>query len=190
MVKKYKMYLPIYVYGHPVLRKVATPVDKDYPALEKLIEDMWETMYKADGVGLAAPQIGKPIRLFVIDGSELAEKDENLKGFKKTFINAEILTETGEDFTYSEGCLSVPGIREEIIRPSIITVRYMDENFKLFEEQMEGLKARIVQHEHDHLQGKLLIDRINPIRRTMLQGKLNNISRGKVECDYKIKTAK
>jgi peptide deformylase len=151
---------------------------------------MWETMAKADGVGLAAPQIGQSIRLFVIDGSGFTDKDPSMKDFKKTFINAQILDESGENFTFNEGCLSVPGIREDVVRKSKIKIRYQDENFNEYEEEYDGLKARIIQHEYDHLQGKMLIDHINPLKRRMLQGKLNNISKGKVTCDYKFKILK
>ncbi len=184
------MLLPIYLYGQPVLRKIAANIDKDFPNFEELLANMWETMTKADGVGLAAPQIGQSIRLFVIDGSGFADKDPSMKEFRKSFINAQMLDESGEDNTFNEGCLSVPSIREDVVRKSKIKIRYQDENFNEYEEEFDGLKARIIQHEYDHLQGKLLIDHINPLKRRMLQGKLNNISKGKVTCDYKFKILK
>lgn len=184
------MLLPIYLYGQPVLRKIASTIDKDFPNFQELLANMWETMAKADGVGLAAPQVGQSIRLFVIDGSGFIDKDPSMKDFKKTFINAQMLDESGENNSFNEGCLSVPGIREDVVRKSKIKIRYQDENFNEFEEEFEGLKARIIQHEYDHLQGKMLIDHINPLKRRMLQGKLNNISKGKVTCDYKFKILK
>jgi len=184
------MLLPVYLYGQPVLRKIAAPIDANYPNLKEFLINMWETMAKADGVGLAAPQVGQSIRIFVIDGSGFADKDQSMKDFKKAFINAEILEEDGENFTFNEGCLSVPGIREDVVRKSRIRIRYQDESFKQYEETFDGIKARIIQHEYDHLQGKMLIDHINPLKRRMLQGKLNNISKGKVDVDYKIKLLK
>jgi peptide deformylase len=184
------MIYPIYVYGQPVLRKVAQEIDKDYPGLQEFIANMFETMMKSDGVGLAAPQVGESIRLFVIDGAHFAEEDPTMKDFRKAFLNAKILERTGEDKVFNEGCLSLPGIREDITRKSVIRMTYNDENFNFFDETFEGLQARIIQHEYDHTEGKLLIDHINPLKRKLLKRKLNDISKGIVDIEYKIKIAK
>ncbi len=184
------MILSIIAYGNPVLRKVGVTIDKNFPELNKLIADMFDTMNNAKGVGLAAPQIGKAIRLFIVDGSPFAEEeDENneLKDFKKVFINAVILEETGEEWKYNEGCLSIPKIREDVKRNSTIRVKYQDENFTEFEETFTGIPARIIQHEYDHIEGKLFIDRINPLRRTLLKSKLSDIAKGNIEFEYKMK---
>jgi peptide deformylase len=156
------MILPVVVYGHPVLRKVGEDIDRDFDNLPKFIEDMWETMYFADGVGLAAPQVGVPIRLFVIDGKDLAEDHPELKGFKQTFINAHVVAEDGPMVTDFEGCLSLPGIREEVTRPSRIRIQYLDEHFQPHDEIFEGFAARIIQHEYDHIEGKLFVDYLGP----------------------------
>jgi peptide deformylase len=184
------MILPVVVYGHPVLRKVAEEIDPNYDNLPKLIEDMWETMYHADGVGLAAPQIGMSVRLFVIDGNDLAEDHPELKGFKQTFINARIVESNGQPNTDYEGCLSLPGIREEVTRPSSIRVQFVDENFKPRDEVYEGFTARIIQHEYDHIEGKLFVDYLGPLRKRLIKGKLNAITVGKVDVSYRIKLAK
>jgi peptide deformylase len=184
------MILPVVVYGHPVLRKVAEEIDPNYDNLPKFIEDMWETMYHADGVGLAAPQVGMSIRLFVIDGSDLAEDHPELKGFKQTFINARIVESNKETNTDYEGCLSLPGIREEVSRPSSIRVQFVDENFQPRDEVYEGFTARIVQHEYDHIEGKLFVDYLGPLRKRLIRGKLNAITVGKVDVSYRIKLAK
>ncbi len=176
--------LPILAYGDPVLKVKAKPIDKDYPDLEQLITNMWETMYKAAGVGLAAPQIGKSIRLFLIDASPFEDEDADLAGFKKVFINAEIIESSGKDYLFNEGCLSFPELREDIRRPPEIRMRYQDEQFNTFEETFTGLKARIIQHEYDHIDGVLMIDRITPLKRRLLKRKLLNISRGNVSVDY------
>ncbi|TAL61010.1 MAG: peptide deformylase [Nitrospirae bacterium] len=183
------MILPIVAYGDPVLRKAGAAIDKNYPALVKLIADMFETMEKAKGIGLAAPQIGKSIRLFVADGSPFAEGDEHpeLKDFKKVFINAHIVEEQGEEWNYSEGCLSIPKIREEVKRKPTVRLKYMDENFAAHEELFSGITARIIQHECDHIDGKLFIDRINTLRRTLLKSRLADISKGNVDVEYKMK---
>ncbi|TCO06837.1 peptide deformylase [Natronoflexus pectinivorans] len=181
------MIYPVVVYGHPVLRKVAEEIDSDYEGLSQLIEDMWETMYKADGVGLAAPQIGIPIRLFVIDGNDLAEDFPELNGFKKVFINAEIVEFEGSKVNEAEGCLSLPGIREEVSRPGKIRIRYDDENFVEHDEVYEGFAARIIQHEYDHIEGKLFVDYLSPLRKRLIKRRLNAISEGKAETSYKIK---
>lgn len=188
------MILPIIAYGDPVLKRKALPISKDYEGLEQLIESMWETMYHAHGVGLAAPQIGKSIRLFVIDGSPFADDEDAtpndqlvLKSFKKVFINAEMLTEEGEDFSFTEGCLSIPDIREDVTRPSVIRLRYLDENFKEQVEEFSGLAARIIQHEYDHIEGVLFTDKLSPLKKRLIKGKLDKISRGMVESDYRMK---
>ncbi len=181
------MILPIYAYGDPVLRKEAEEIDATYPNLSELIENMFETMYASHGVGLAAPQVGLPIRLFVVDGSPFVEDDPQLKGFKRVFINAYIVEEEGDEWDFEEGCLSIPGIREKVRRPERITLEYMDENFELKEEQFDGLAARIIQHEHDHTDGVLFTDLINPLRKRLIARKLNDITKGKVEADYRMR---
>lgn len=188
------MILPVIAYGDPVLKRKALPISKDYEGLEQLIESMWETMYHAHGVGLAAPQIGKSIRLFVIDGSPFADDEDAtpndqlvLKSFKKVFINAEMLTEEGDDFSFTEGCLSIPDIREDVTRPSVIRLRYLDENFKEQVEEFSGLAARIIQHEYDHIEGVLFTDKLSPLKKRLIKGKLDKISRGMVESDYRMK---
>lgn len=188
------MILPVIAYGDPVLKRKALPISKDYEGLEQLIESMWETMYHAHGVGLAAPQIGKSIRLFVIDGSPFADDEDAtpndqlvLKSFKKVFINAEMLTEEGDDFSFTEGCLSIPDIREDVTRPSVIRLRYLDENFKDQVEEFSGLAARIIQHEYDHIEGVLFTDKLSPLKKRLIKGKLDKISRGMVESDYRMK---
>jgi peptide deformylase len=180
------MILPIAVYGHPVLRKKAKEISADSENLDKLIADMFDTMYKSDGVGLAAPQINKSIRLIVIDATPFEEDDPSLKDFKKVIINPEILEFTGEKEAFNEGCLSLPNIREDVVRPNTIKIRYFDENFNEFTEVWDGIKARVVQHEYDHLEGKLFIDRISPIRKRLINSKLNAIAKGKTIPNYKI----
>jgi len=184
------MVYPIFVYGSPVLRKVANEIDKNYPKLNEFIENMFETMQKSDGIGLAAPQIGESIRLFVINGAPWAEDDESLRYFKKTFINAKIYERSGDDNIYNEGCLSLPGIREEITRKSKIKISYYDENFELHDEEFDGLKARVIQHEYDHIDGILLIDHLPPLKRKLLKRRLTDISKGIVDVSYKIKAPK
>ncbi|MDR2036635.1 MAG: peptide deformylase [Bacteroidales bacterium] len=187
------MILPIYVYGWPLLRKKSEEITSDYPDLKQLIADMFETMYHADGVGLAAPQIGKSIRLIVIDGSPMADDenpDDELHSFKKVFINPIIRESGGEEWVDNEGCLSLPKIRESVKRPEWIKIDYLDEHFQPHSERYDGVAARIIQHEYDHIEGKLFIDRISPIRRKLIVGKLMAISKGKVDCSYKIKTPK
>lgn len=184
------MILPIIAYGQPVLREVAKDITPDYPGLKELIADMFETMYEAEGVGLAAPQVGKSIRLFVIDAAPMASDHKELKGFKKVFINAHILEEDGEPWLWNEGCLSLPGIREDVRRKPKVRMKYMDENFVQHEEVFEKLNARIFQHEYDHLDGILIPDRISPIRRALIRNKLNNIVTGNISTDYKMKFVK
>ncbi|MDR1679083.1 MAG: peptide deformylase [Prevotellaceae bacterium] len=185
------MILPIYLYGNPVLRKLAQPIDKDYPKLTQLIDDMYETMYRSeDGVGLAAPQVGISIRLFVIDLSTLdTDKYPEYKDWKKTFINPEITERFGEVISYDEGCLSLPGLSETVRRHNSVRIKYLDENFTEHEEEFSGFSARVIQHEYDHLEGHMYIDHISPIRRQMIKGKLNSIAKGKVNCKYKYRAA-
>lgn len=182
------MILPIYVIGTPVLRKVAEDITPDYEGLEQLLKDMEETMYHSDGVGLAAPQIGKSIRVFIIDASPMDEDDESLKDFKKVFINPKIVEFRGERLLFNEGCLSIPTIREDVERESEIRIQYYDENFKFHDEVFDGIKARIIQHEYDHLEGILFTDRLNPLKKRLLKGKLTSVSKGKVDVNYRIKT--
>ena len=179
------MIYPIVAYGDPVLKKRAAEITKDYPGLEQLIADMYETMYNAHGVGLAAPQIGLSLRLFVTDGAPFEE--EEVKDFKQVFINATILEEDGEAWKFNEGCLSIPQIREDISRLETIRIRYYDEKWNLKEETYEGLAARIIQHEYDHTEGILFVDKLSPLRKRILKNKLLDISKGKVEADYKMR---
>ena len=187
------MILPIVAYGAAILRKVSDPIDADYPNLTKVIADMWETMYESNGVGLAAPQVNKNIRLFVMDSAQIFESKEpedetyvDAPGFKKVFINAQIVSTGGVEWIYNEGCLSIPKIREDVLRPAEVTLSYMDENFVAHTETFKGISARVILHEYDHIQGKLFIDYLKPLRRKILQGKLNDISKGKVRVDYKM----
>jgi peptide deformylase len=179
------MIYPIVVYGHPVLKKVAADIDRDYPGLDKLIEDLFETMYHAEGLGLAAPQIGKSVRIFVIDGEPVAEDEPLLADFKKVFINARIVEKDGDQVPMNEGCLSIPNIREEVKRESHIRIQYYDEKWEYHDEVYDGYRARIIQHEYDHLDGKLFVEKINPLRKQLLKGKLADITKGKFEADYK-----
>lgn len=181
------MILPIYVYGQPVLRKMAEDIDKTYPELSTLIDNMFQTMYHSDGVGLAAPQIGLPIRLFVIDASPMAEDFPEIDCAKKTFINPHIIEFSDETVVFEEGCLSVPGIHERVTRPKTIKINYFDENWEEHTDTFDGFFARIVQHEYDHLEGHVFTDRISPIRRQMISGKLQKMQKGKISCSYKIK---
>jgi peptide deformylase len=180
------MILPITVYGNPILRKRSQELTPDYDGLNTTIDNMFETMYKAEGVGLAAPQVNKSIRLIVIDATPFEEDEPELKDFKKAFINPEILSFEGDEEAFNEGCLSLPGIREDVLRPTKIKVKYLDTDFKEHVEEWEGIRARVMQHEFDHLEGKLFVDRISPIRRRLLSGKLNAISKGKILPDYRI----
>jgi peptide deformylase len=179
------MTYPIVVYGHPVLKKVAADIDKKYPDLDKLIEDLFDTMYHSEGLGLAAPQIGKSIRLFVIDGAPVAEDEPELADFKKVFINANLIEKSGELVPMNEGCLSIPHIREEVRRESHIRIKYYDEKWKFHDDIFDGYKARIIQHEYDHTDGILFTDKINPLKKQLIRGKLLDISKGKFEADYK-----
>ncbi len=188
------MILPIVAYGDPVLRKVGTEIDKDYPNLSSLIDNMWETMYHAHGVGLAAPQIGLPIRMFMVDATPFADDEEltkeeqnQLKDFKRVFINAKILEETGKEWAFNEGCLSIPDVREDVIRQDTLTISYLDENFEPHEETFDGLLARVIQHEYDHIEGILFTDKLSSLKKRLLKGRLANISKGKINVDYRMR---
>ena len=183
------MILPIVGYGNPVLKKIAGEIDASYPGLEKLLEDMWETMYNASGVGLAAPQVGKPIRIFIVDASPFEDEEEELKDFKKVFINAQILEETGEEWFFNEGCLSFPELREDVLRKPRIRIKYQDEKFNTIEEEYDGIAARIIQHEYDHIEGIVFVDRITPLKRRLIKSKLTNIIKGVTQPAYKMKFA-
>jgi peptide deformylase len=184
------MVLPVYIYGSPVLRKVAREVEQNENGLDQFIQNLWDTMHHSDGIGLAAPQIGKSLQIFVVDGTPLENDDPSLKDFKMTFINPEIVERFGDDKTYEEGCLSIPEIREEIVRPEKIVIRYYDADFNFHEDEFGGFGARIIQHEYDHLQGILFTDRVAPLKKRILKGKLNAISKGKFDVKYKVRVAK
>lgn len=182
------MILPIRAYGDPVLRKKCIDIDKDYPGLNELIDNMFATMKSARGVGLAAPQIGRAIRLFIIDSTHMYDKPE--MGIKKIFINAQILEEFDEPWPYEEGCLSIPNIREDVTRPESIKIKYLDEHFVEHTEKYDDMTARVIQHEYDHIEGILFIDKISAFKRQLIKSKLNNISKGNVDVDYKMKFPK
>ncbi len=184
------MILPIYTYGQPVLRKVAEDITPEYPELKELIANMFETMDRADGVGLAAPQIGLPIRVVVINLDVLSDDLPEFKGFRKAYINPHIIEVSGQEVSMEEGCLSLPGIHESVKRGDKIRVKYMDEDFKEYEEKVEGYLARVMQHEFDHLEGKMFIDHLSALRKQMIKGKLNALLKGKAHCTYKVKTVK
>ena len=192
------MILPIVAYGSPVLRKIATDITAEYPGLSKLIDDMWETMYNSNGVGLAAPQINKGIRLFVMDSEQIFDnQDDDEKGiypdepgFKGVFINAHIVELNGDKWTYNEGCLSIPKVREDVMRHQSVTIDYVDENFVEHRKTFIGLTARVILHEYDHIDGKLFIDHISALKRTLLRRKLDDISKGKINVDYRMLFAK
>lgn len=188
------MILPIVAYGDAVLRKKAKDISKDYPKLSEVIENMFETMYNALGVGLAAPQVGLPIRLFVIDTTPFAddedltkEEQDQLNGFKKVFINAIILEESGKEWSFNEGCLSIPDIREDVTREETVKIEYFDENFEKHTEEFSGLIARVIQHEYDHIEGVLFTDKLSSLKKRLLKGKLSNISKGKIKVDYRMR---
>lgn len=183
------MKLPIYLYGHPVLRRESAEITPEYPELKKLVADMWETMYGSDGVGLAAPQIGRNDRIVVIDASPLAEAFPELEGVKLTLINPRLEVLDGEAETRGEGCLSLPGLSENVKRVEHIRLTWVDENFQPHDEEFSGFLARIIQHEYDHLEGKVYIDHISPIRKQLIRAKLNNIVTGKIRCDYPVRYA-
>lgn len=179
------MVYPIYIYGHSVLRKVAKEIDKDYDKLDQFIGNMFETMHDSEGIGLAAPQVGKSIRMFVVDATPLEDEEPELKDFKKAFINPKITERTGDKSAFNEGCLSIPNIREEVVREPKIRIQFYDEVFQYHDEYYDGTLSRIIQHEYDHLEGILFTDLISPIRKRILHGKLQAISRGKFEVSYR-----
>ncbi len=192
------MILPIYAYGQPVLKKVAEDIRPDYPGLKELIENMFETMYQAEGVGIAAPQVGLPIRLFVIDThprddeekkEEKEEKEPKEPPIKKVFINAHIVEETGEEWSFEEGCLSIPDIRGDVDRPRFVRLKYLDENFQPHEEYFTGVTARVVQHEYDHIEGVLFTEKLKPIKKQLIKRKLEKIKKGEIKADYRLKFA-
>jgi peptide deformylase len=188
------MILPIVAYGDPILRKKGEPLTMDYPGLEKLILNMWETMYQANGVGLAAPQVGLPVRLFIVDTSPFGEDEdlkaqerEQLKDFKRVFINAQMEEESGDQWVFNEGCLSIPDIREDVTRRERITVSYLNEKFEPCRENFDGILARVIQHEYDHIEGVLFTDKLSSLKKRLLKGRLANIAKGKVEVEYKMR---
>lgn len=188
------MILPIVAYGDAVLKKKAKAITKDYPKFSELLENMYETMYGACGVGLAAPQIGLPIRLFLVDTAPFADDDsfseeeqKQLKNFKKTFINPQILEEDGDEWAFNEGCLSIPDVREDVFRKPKIKIQYQDENFETHTEAYDGLIARVIQHEYDHIEGVLFTDKLSSFKKRLIKGKLTNISKGKINIDYRMR---
>lgn len=194
MKQSYNMILPIVAYGDPVLRKEAEEITKDYPQLDEVLKNMWETMYNAAGVGLAAPQVGLPIRVFMVDTEPFSddpdfteEEQKELANFKKTFINAEIIEETGDEWSFNEGCLSIPNVREDVFRPENVTIEYYDEQFKKHTETYNGLIARVIQHEYDHIEGILFTDKISSLKKRLIKNKLSNISKGKTNVDYRMR---
>ena len=183
------MILPIYVYGSAVLRQEAQEITPDYPDLKKFLADLWETMYEADGVGLAAPQVGKSIRVFVVDVAP-GPNEKGITPFKQAFINPVIYERFGEEWPFNDGCLSVPGIYEDVMRPAGIKIRYRDEDFVEHDEEYTGYAARVIQHEYDHLEGTMFVDKVSPLRKTLIKGKLLGISKGKYKADYRCKLVK
>ena len=188
------MILPIVAYGDPVLKKKAKDIEKDHPKLEETINNMWDTMYNAYGVGLAAPQVGLPIRMFMIDPAPFAEDDDldeaekaELKDLRKVFINPQIIEETGEEWAFSEGCLSIPEVREDVFRKPDITIEYYDEDFNKKTEKYSGLAARVIQHEYDHIEGILFTDKLSSLKKRLIKGKLANISKGKIDVEYRMR---
>lgn len=184
------MILPIYAYGHPVLKKVAVKIDENDPEIQKTIENMWETMYNAQGVGLAAPQVGKSIRLFLVDTVQVMEEGKEDEGIKQAFINAEKIEEGGNNWDYEEGCLSIPDIRADVERPAHIKLRYQDENFKTHEKVFTGMNARVIQHEYDHIDGILFTEYLSPLKRRLMKRKLDKIKAGKIAPKYRMRFVK
>lgn len=184
------MILPVFAFGQPVLKKRAIDINKDYEGLESLISNMWETMYAAHGVGIAAPQIGVSVRLFIIDSIQIMEEEKKTEGIKKVFINAKIIEESGELWSYEEGCLSIPNIRGDVERQQKVRIQYLDENFDKHDEIYEGINARVIQHEYDHIEGVLFVEKLKPLKKKLIQRKLNDIKTGKATADYKIKFAR
>jgi peptide deformylase len=181
------MILPVYAYGQPVLKKKAEKIGTEFKGLGDLIENMWETMYHADGVGLAAPQIGQGIRLFLVDTVQAMTEGEEDKGIKKAFINAEMLIEEGDFWSYEEGCLSIPHIRADVERQKRIKIKYFDQDFNEYIEEYEGINARVIQHEYDHIEGKLFTEKLKPLKKKMINRKLEQIKKGKVKADYRLR---
>lgn len=181
------MILPVYAYGQPVLTRKAKDIEADYAGLDTLLTDMWETMYHAQGIGLAAPQIGRGIRIFLVDTAQVMEEGEEELGIKQAFINAEILEEEGEEWEYEEGCLSIPHVRGEVSRKDKIKIRYLDEEFKEHTVEYAGINARVIQHEYDHIEGVLFTDKLKPLKRKLISRKLETIRKGKVRADYRLK---
>ncbi len=181
------MILPIYAYGQPVLKQVATDIESDYADLQTLIANMWETMYNANGVGLAAPQVGLPIRLFVIDTIQIMEKGKEAEGLRQVFINARKLEERGDPWTYEEGCLSIPEVRGDVERQPILRLQWLDEHFQPQEQVFSGINARVIQHEYDHIDGVLFVDHLKPVKKRMVRRRLEDIRKGKVKAEYKLK---
>jgi len=188
------MILPIVAYGDPVLRKLGKSIDKEYPALESLLKNMFETMYGAKGIGLAAPQIGLPIRIFIVDATpfkddeELELEERNfLSTFKQVFINAQIIDETGDEWVFNEGCLSIPDVREDVFRNETVKIEFLDEKFEKHTKEFSGIAARIIQHEYDHIQGILFTDKLSSLKKRLIKGKLANISKGKIRIDYRMR---
>ncbi len=188
------MILPILAYGDPILRKMGKDITQEYPKLEELLENMFETMYEAKGIGLAAPQIGLPIRIFIVDATPFDEDEEYseeerefLSTFKKVFINAKIIEETGDEWAFNEGCLSIPDIREDVFRNEDILIEYYDENFIKHTEKFNGIVARIIQHEYDHIEGVLFTDKLSPLKKRIIKGKLANITKGNINIDYRMR---
>ncbi len=188
------MIIPIVAYGDPVLRKKGKEVTKDYPKLKELIDSMWDTMYNAMGVGLAAPQVGIPIRLFMIDPAPFADEEtmeeaemKAISNLRKVFINPRMVSEEGEEWSFNEGCLSIPDVREDVFRKPVITIEYQDEEFNNHRETYDGLAARVIQHEYDHIEGILFTDKLSSLKKRLLKGRLSNISKGKVDIDYRMK---
>lgn len=189
-----RMILPILAYGDPVLKKKCKDISKDYPKFDVLLENMFETMYNAFGVGLAAPQIGLPIRIFLVDTSpfsedeDLSEEEQQaLSVFKRVFINAKIVKEEGDEWAFNEGCLSIPDVREDVFRKPKITIEYLDENFNSHKESFDGLIARVIQHEYDHIEGVLFTDKLSSLKKRLIKGRLTNISKGKIDVDYRMR---
>jgi len=188
------MILPIIAYGDPVLRKTGKDITNEYPNLDALLENMFETMYEARGIGLAAPQVGVPIRIFIVDATPFEEDEELteeerafLSTFKQVFINAKIIEETGDEWAFNEGCLSIPDIREDIFRNDTIKIEYLDENFEKYTKKFDGIVARIIQHEYDHIEGILFTDKLSALKKRLIKGKLSNISKGKIKVDYRMR---
>ncbi|MBX2816315.1 MAG: peptide deformylase [Saprospiraceae bacterium] len=181
------MILPIYAFGHKVLKQVAEPIDSSYPDLDKLIANMWETMYNASGVGLAAPQVGLSARIFLVDTIQLEQKGEDFKGIKQVFINPEIVDSSEDEWAYEEGCLSIPKIRGDVIRPESCTIQFFDASFEKHTLTFDDLNARVIQHEYDHLEGRLFTEQLKPVRRRLIRRKLEAIKKGQIEADYPIR---